>query len=36
MKLSEVIDSRLVSKISKNSVLGVDIGSRGAKAVLLH
>ncbi len=36
MKLSEVIDPRLVNKIDNSSVLGVDIGSRGAKAVLLH
>jgi len=36
MKLAEVIDHRVVGEIDKNTVLGVDIGSRGAKALLLH
>jgi len=36
MKLSAVIDPRLVGEIDNNTALGVDIGSRGAKAVLLH
>ena len=36
MKLQGVIDSRLIGEIDNNTVLGVDIGSRGAKAVLLH
>jgi predicted CoA-substrate-specific enzyme activase len=36
MKLKGVIDSRLIGEINNNTVLGVDIGSRGAKAVLLH
>ena len=36
MKLAEVLDQRVVGEIDNSSVLGVDIGSRGAKAVLLH
>jgi predicted CoA-substrate-specific enzyme activase len=35
MKIEEVIDSALVSEISEITVLGIDIGSRNAKAVLL-
>lgn len=36
MKIEEVIDPVLVDKISDITVLGVDIGSRNAKAVLIH
>lgn len=36
MKLEDVIEPELVSDINKNTVVGIDIGSRSAKAVLLH
>ena len=36
MKLAEVIDARTIGQISDLAVIGVDIGSRAAKAVLLH
>ncbi|MDP4146048.1 MAG: acyl-CoA dehydratase activase [Bacillota bacterium] len=36
MKIEEVIDPVLVDEISDITVLGVDIGSRNAKAVLIH
>jgi len=36
MKIEEVIDPALVDEISDITVLGVDIGSRNAKAVLIH
>lgn len=36
MRIEEVIDPVLVDEISDITVLGVDIGSRNAKAVLLH
>ncbi len=36
MRIEEVIDSALVSEITDDTVLGVDIGSRNAKAVLIH
>lgn len=36
MKLTDVIEPELVSSISSHTVVGIDIGSRSAKAVLLH
>lgn len=36
MKLAEILDQRVLDRIDDSSVIGVDIGSRGAKAVLLH
>ena len=36
MKLAEVLDQKVLDRIENYSVIGVDIGSRGAKAVLLH
>ncbi|NTW52516.1 MAG: hypothetical protein HGB22_08010 [Chlorobiaceae bacterium] len=36
MKRVELLDQRVVDRIDSSSVIGVDIGSRGAKAVLLH
>ncbi|NTU52750.1 MAG: hypothetical protein HGA97_03425 [Chlorobiaceae bacterium] len=36
MKLSDVIDPRLLDAIDGSTVLGIDIGSRGSKAVLLR
>lgn len=36
MKIEEVIDPVLVDKITNITALGVDIGSRQAKAVLIH
>lgn len=36
MRIEEVIDPSLVDEISDLTVLGVDIGSRNAKAVLIH
>ena len=36
MKIEEVIDSKLISEITDVTALGVDIGSRNAKAVLIH
>jgi predicted CoA-substrate-specific enzyme activase len=36
MKIEQVIDPTLVNEISDITVLGVDIGSRNAKAVLMH
>lgn len=36
MKIEDIIDSALVDEISDATVLGVDIGSRNAKAVLIH
>ncbi|MCE5286249.1 MAG: acyl-CoA dehydratase activase [Pelosinus sp.] len=35
MKITEVIDQRLISTITGATVIGIDIGSRTAKAVLL-
>ncbi len=36
MKINEVISDSLVSQIENITTLGIDIGSRGAKAVLIH
>lgn len=36
MKIEKVIDPALVDEISDITVLGIDIGSRNAKAVLIH
>ncbi len=36
MNVAELLDPRVVAEIDSSSVLGVDIGSRSAKAVLLH
>jgi predicted CoA-substrate-specific enzyme activase len=36
MKLETVIEPEYVSRIDQHTVVGIDIGSRGAKAVLLH
>ena len=36
MKFADVIDPRVVGQISDVTAIGVDIGSRAAKAVLLH
>lgn len=36
MKIKDIISESLVSEIDKSTVLGIDIGSRNAKAVLLH
>lgn len=36
MKIEQVIDPSLIDEISDITVLGVDIGSRNAKAVLIH
>ena len=36
MKFEDVIDLSLVNELNERSVLGIDIGSRAAKAVLLH
>lgn len=36
MKLETVIEPEYISLIDKYTVIGIDIGSRGAKAVLLH
>jgi hypothetical protein len=34
-KLADIIDNRLVGKLNNEIVVGIDIGSRGGKAVLL-
>ncbi len=36
MKLVDVIDPRVVAQLDGDTVLGIDIGSRAAKGVLLH
>ena len=36
LTIQDVIDSDLVGRVGSSTVLGVDIGSRAAKAVLLH
>jgi len=36
MKLLDVIDPRVVNQLDGETVLGIDIGSRAAKGVLLH
>ncbi len=36
MKISDVVEAEYADTISHSTVVGIDIGSRGAKAVLLH
>ena len=36
MKIEQVLDPALVNEITGETVLGIDIGSRNAKAVLIH
>jgi len=35
MKIEEIIDKKLISNITDASVIGIDIGSRTGKAILL-
>lgn len=36
MKIKDIISEPLIPEVDNTTVLGIDIGSRNAKAVLLH